>query len=64
MRYVITESPDPGERNHHFMSRVSPRIGKRVNVDGRTYEVVDIELCQAGSGDDPLEVLASVRRIA
>ena len=63
MRYVITESPDAGERNHHFVSRISPRIGKRVNVAGRTYEVVDIELCQAASADDPLEVLASVRRI-
>lgn len=64
MRYVITESPDAGERNHHFISRVSPRIGKRVSVEGRTYEVVDIELCQAAAPDDPLEVLASVRRVA
>jgi len=63
MRYVITESPDPGERDHHFISKISPRIGKRLSVDGRTYEVVDIELCEAGSADDPLEVLASVRRI-
>ena len=64
MRYVITDSPDPGERNHHFISRVSPRIGKRVSVGGRTYEVVDIELCLAASEDDPLDVLASVRRVA
>ena len=64
MQYVITDSPDEGERNSSFMSFVSPRIGKRVRVEGRTYEVVDIELCQAGSDDDPLEVRASVRRIA
>jgi len=64
MRYLITDSPDAGERNRHFISRVSPRIGKRVSVEGRTYEVVDIELCQAGVPDDRLEVLASVRRVA
>ena len=63
MRYVITESPDPGEKNHSFTSRISPRIGKRVSVGGRTYEVVDIELCEAESQDDPLEILAAVRRI-
>jgi hypothetical protein len=64
MRYVITESPDPGERNHCFTSRVAPRFGKRVSVGGRTYEVVDIELCQAGAEHLPLEVRASVRRVA
>jgi hypothetical protein len=63
MQYVITESPDPGERNRHFHSRVSPRFGKRVRVDGRTYEVVDIELCAAAAADAPLEVRALVRRI-
>jgi hypothetical protein len=62
MRYVILESPDPGERNSCFTSRVSPRIGKRVSVEGRHYEVVDIELLEI-SKDDPLEVRAAVRRI-
>ena len=64
MRYVITESPDPGERNHQFDSRVSPRFGKRLSLDGRLYEVVDIELCPSAAADERLEVLASVRRIA
>lgn len=63
MRYVITDSPDPGERNRYFVSKASPRIGKRLMVGGRTYEVVEIELCEAGSKDDPLEVRAQVRRI-
>jgi hypothetical protein len=63
MRYVIMGSPDPGERNSYFTSKISPRIGKRVRVGGRRYEVVDIELLETESKDDPLEVRAAVRRI-
>jgi hypothetical protein len=63
MQYIITDSPDPVERHSCFTSGVSPRFGKRLTVRGRTYEVVDIELCQGRSADEPLEVRASVRRV-
>ena len=63
MRYLIIDSPDPGEQNRYLVSKASPRFGKRITRAGRTYEVTEIELYQAGSDDDPLQVRAEVRRI-
>ena len=64
MRYVIKESPDPGEKNRYFDSPTMPIIGHTIGHGSRYYEVMDIEITDPLAHEATQDVRVLVRRIS